>query len=192
MLALPMEARELFRWGMLADILGFYLPLLAIGSYVWRTFRDEAGVLGDAALLAIVVYVVLGLVGAAIEQAIVDPLAQLHAAGSDAVRAATESAWTSVAYGVQNGVWWCEGPVVFFWGAIVGAQLKRAGWSRWSLVLFALVQWGFGLFFVTGFFESLNGATEGLELIIVLLFPFWMLLFGWRLLRLPTQPVLSV
>lgn len=192
MLALPLEARELFRWGMLADILGFYLPLLAIGGYLWRAFREEAGVLGDMALLAVMVYVVLGIVGAAMEQAVVDPLAQLHASGGDAVRRATEAAWTSIAYGVQNGLWWCEGPLVFFWGGVVGTQLKRAGWGRGSLVLFEIVRWGFGLFFVAGFFESLNAIAEAAEFVIVLIFPLWMLLFGRRLLRRRPESIHSI
>lgn len=41
----------------------------------------------------------------------------------------------------------------------------------------------FGLFFVFGFFPDLGGLTEAMETVVVLLFPLWMLLFGWQLLR---------
>jgi hypothetical protein len=186
MLALPAETRDVFRWSMLADILGFYLPVLAIGGYLWRTFREEAGAFGDIAALAIVLYVMLGISGAAMQQAVLHPLARLHAGGDDTVRAATEATWTAVANAVQNGLWWCEGPLVFFWGLIVGSQLKKAGWGWFPLLLLRIVGWSFGLFFVFGFFPDLNALTELVETVVVLLFPLWMLLFGWQLLRRAT------
>ena len=45
MLALSAEGRDLFRWWMLADVLGFYLPFVAIGGYFLHTFREELGAL---------------------------------------------------------------------------------------------------------------------------------------------------
>ena len=183
MLTLSTQARDLFRFGMLADILGFYLPVLVIGGYLWHTFRDKAGALGDVAVLAILLYVVLGVVGAGMQQAALHPLARLHAGGDETVKAATEAAWTAIVYGAQRGLWWCEGPLVFFWGLIVGNQLRQAGWNRWFLVLLKIVGGCFGLFFLTGFFPELNELTDLLETIVVLLFPLWMLLFGWRLMR---------
>ena len=185
MLTLPTETRDLFRWGMLADILGFYLPVLVIGGYLWRTFRDGAGALGDMAALAIFLYVVLGVAGAAMQQAVLHPLARLHAGGDDSVKAATEAAWTAVVYAAQKGLWWCEGPIVLFWGLVVGGQLREAGWNRWFLLLLKVNGVCFGLFFVFGFFPERGALTELSETVVVLLFPLWMLLFGWQLLRGP-------
>jgi len=192
MLMRPTQELDLFRWAMLADILGFYLPVLVIGGYLWHAFRDKAGTLGDMAMLAVPVYVVVGIAGAAMQQAVLHPLADLHAAGGEAVKAATEASWTAVVYGSQKGLWWCEGPVVFFWGGVVGSQLRRAGWGRWFLALFAIIRWSFGLFFVTGFFAKLDGVTDALETIVVLLFPLWMLIFGCKLLRLLRSAPASV
>ena len=92
MLTASAQVREFFRWSMLADVLGFYLPLLIIGGYFWASFRDRAGALGDMAVLAIVVYVILGVAGASLQLAVLNPLASLHAEGGDAAKAAAEAA----------------------------------------------------------------------------------------------------
>ncbi|MEX5351644.1 hypothetical protein WCE02_09875 [Pseudomonas juntendi] len=189
MLTLPAEARQYFRLSMLADILGFYLPLLALGAYFWREFRDEAGVLGDMALLAIATYVVLGVTGASLQLSVLNPLAQLHLTGSEALRAGAEAAWTTIAVASQRGLWWCEGPVVLFWGIVVGRYLKNAGWGSSVLLPLKVVGWCFGLYFISGFFAALDLLTNALLVLVVLIFPFWMVLFGVQLrrraLRLP-------
>lgn len=185
MLALSAEVRDMFRWGMFADILGFYLPVLVIAAYLWHRFRDSAGVLGDMAVLAMVLYAVVGVGGAAMQLAILHPLAQLHASGDDATRAAAEAAWTTIAHASQKGLWWSEGPVVLFWGLVVGKQLRRAGWGRLSLLLLKVTGWCFGLFFLFGMFPGLNALMKAMLIIVVLIFPLWMLLFGVQLLRRP-------
>lgn len=185
MLALPAEARELFRLSMFADVLGFYLPLVVIGAYFWASFRERAGALGDMAVLAILIYVVLGITGASVQLAALNPLAQLHAEGGEAAKVAAEAAWTSIAVGSQKGLWWCEGPVVLFWGLIVGKHLKEAGWGKSILWPLTLVGWCFGLFFVTGFFSQLDELNRGLLIIVVLVFPMWLIMFGAQLLRGP-------
>jgi hypothetical protein len=185
MLSLPEQARDLFRWGMFADILGFYLPVLIIGAYLWHRFRDSAGMLGDVAVLAIALYVVVGVGGAAVQLAALHPLAQLHAGGGEVARAAAEAAWTAVAHASQKGLWWSEGPVVLFWGMVVGNQLRQAGWGKPVLLLLKVTGWCFGLFFLFGMFPALNGLMKAMLIIVVLIFPLWMLLFGRQLLRRP-------
>lgn len=186
MLGLPAETRDLFRWAMLADIMGFYLPVIAIAGYFWHRFRNEAGALGDMAALAIAVYVVVGVSGAAIQMSVLQPLAHLHQGGDEATKAAAETIWTALAHASQKGLWWSEGPLVLFWGTVVGQQLARAGWGRSVLIPLNVVGWSFGLFFLFEFFPSLDTLSELTGLIIILVFPLWMLLFGWQLLRQPT------
>ncbi|GLZ87012.1 hypothetical protein Pres01_30630 [Metapseudomonas resinovorans] len=183
MLTLSAEARQYFRLSMFADVLGFYLPLLAIGGYLWNRFRSEAGALGDMAVLAITTYVVLGVVGAGLQLAVLNPLAELHAAGGEAAKAAAETAWTTIAVGSQRGLWWCEGPVVLFWGLVVGGHLKRAGWGASILLPLKIVGWCFGLYFVAGFFRELEAFTAALLVVVVLIFPLWMVMFGVQLRR---------
>lgn len=183
MLTLPTETRDLFRWGMCLDVLGFYLPVVVIAAYLWNSFRAKTGALGDMAMLGIVIYAVVGIAGAAMQMSVLNPLAQLHAGGDDAVKAGAEAAWTAIAYASQKGLWWSEGPVVLFWGLVVGPQLKQAGWPKPILILLKITGWCFGLFFLVGMFAELNDLTELLLVIVVLIFPLWMLLFGWQLLR---------
>ena len=183
MLSLSTDARGLMRLSMLSDILGFYLPVIVIAGYLWNCFREEAGALGDMAVLAIVVYVVVGIGGAAIMTATLDPLARLHAGGDNVVMSATEAAWTAISYACQKGLWWIEGPLVLFWGLITVSTLKKAGWGRWSLLPMTIVGWCYALFFVFEFMTGMNDLAELFGTIGVVLFPLWMLLFGWRLLR---------
>jgi hypothetical protein len=183
MLGLPRETRDLFRTAMLCDILGFYFPFLIIAGFLWRVFREKAGALGDVAMLAIVVYVLVGIAGAAMLQAVLNPLAHLHAGGDDSVKSAAEAAWTSIAYAVQDGLWWLEGPVLLFWGLVISKLLKQTGWGWFSPLVLKVVAFGFGLFFLAGFFPQLGEISELLETLVVLLLPVWMLLFGWQLLR---------
>lgn len=190
MLGAPAQTREFFRLSMLADILGFYLPVLVIGGFLWHGFRKEAGALGDVAALAIALYVTLGVTGAALQLSVLNPLADAHAAGGETARAA-EVIWTSIAVGSQQGLWWCEGPVVLFWGLVVGGHLKRAGWGRSVLWPLGIVGWCFGLFFLAGFFPQLAAVSNALLVLVVLIFPMWMILFGSQLLRKPAGALLT-
>jgi hypothetical protein len=183
MLALPAGMRDLFRWGMCADILGFYLPVLAIGAYLWHRYRERTGAMGDMALLAITLYTVVGVAGASLQLAALHPLAQLYGGGNDAVRAAADAAWTAIAQASQRGLWWSEGPVVLFWGLVVGPQLGNEEWGRPRLFLLKATGWCFGLFFVCGMFDALTPLMKAMLVIVVLIFPAWMLSFGAQLLR---------
>lgn len=181
MLALPPDTRNLFRLSMLADIFGFYIAVLVIAGYFLHVFREELGALYNMIAFAVGLYAVLGISGAAMQLAIYHPLAQLYAGGDDATRSAAAAAWTTVANGTQNGLWWCEGPVVLFWAPIAANVLKNAGWR--GSILLKIVGWAFGLFFLFGFFPDLDALSNASEMVVVLVLPLWMVLFGWQLLR---------
>jgi len=183
MLALSTDARLFMRLSMLSDIFGFYFAVLVIAAFLWNRFRDEAGAWGDMAMLAIVVYAVVGISGAAILLATLDPLARLHAGGDEAVRSATEAVWTGIAYACQKGLWWVEGPLVLFWGLVTASQLKRAGWGRWSLLPLSIVGWSYALFFLLTFITGMADLGELFGTVGVLVLPVWMMLFGFKLLR---------
>jgi hypothetical protein len=183
MLTLPPETRSLFRWAMLTDVFGFYLPFLVIGGYLWHTFQEEAGALGHTAVMAVALFVTVGISGAVIQLAAIHPLALLQMDGDATAKAAAAAAWTTVANVAQRGLWWSEGPVFLFWTLVVGSQLKKAGWGR--AFLLKIVGLLMGVFFVLGLFPELNLVTSGVEMIVVSLLPLWMLLFGRQLLRHP-------
>ncbi|VWB50835.1 membrane protein [Burkholderia lata] len=181
MLSLPSETRDLFRLSMLADVFGFYLPVLVIGGYFLHVFKEELGALGYMVAFGIGLYAVLGVTGAALQLSVLDPLAQMHAGGDDATRAAAATAWATVANGTQSGLWWSEGPLVFFWAPIVANQLKKDGWH--GAFLLKIVAGFFAIIFVSGFFPEFEAVTGASEIVVVLVLPVWMVWFGWQLLR---------
>ena len=183
MLGFASDIRETYRWAMLCDVLGFYLPFLIVGGYFWSAYREEAGVWGDMAALAIGLHVALGAGGAAMLQAALQPLAHLHAGGDEVTRAATEAAWTGLANGVEKGLWWCEGPVLLFWALVVGHHLKAA--AKWRARMLQAIGVGYGLFFLFGFFPEAGDLTDLIEDLVVLASPVWMIWSGVRLLRQP-------
>jgi len=182
-LSLPGEVQEIYRLSMLTDILGFYLPSLVVGGYLWHIFRNDAGALGSVALLAIGFYATVGIIGASVQQAVITPLAHLYGSGDPSIKAAAEVTWTTIAHAVQYGLWWSEGFVVLFWGLVVGGQLKRTGWGWFSLLLLKLVGMSFTLFLIFGFFKSLDDLMKMMEMSFLVLYPLWLLIFGVRLLR---------
>ena len=188
MLALPAEGRDLFRWWMLADVLGFYLPFVAIGGYFVHTFREELGALREMIAIAVAVYIVCGIAGAVLQLSTIHPLAHVYASGDEGAKVEAGAVWTAIANATQNGFWWVEGPLVFFWTSIAARLLKKAGWH--GSFLLHIVGWGFGVFFVFGFFPSLAAVTDAGETVGVLALPLWMLTFGWQLLR--RAPALAV
>ena len=62
---------------------------------------------------------------------------------------------------------------------------QDAGWGKSILWPLSIVGWCFGLFFVCGFFQSLAVLTNLLLVVVVLIFPLWLLMFGSQLLRGP-------
>lgn len=181
MLSLPDGARDLFRWAMLADLFGFYLPILVFCGYFWRNHRADAGAFGDAAVLAMMLYVTVGIAGASIQQAVIHPLSQLYEAGDDAARAAATTAWTTLAHAAQGGLWWCEGPAVFLWSLVVGNRLGQAGWK--GSLLLRISGWFCGIFFLSAFFPRFDVIANASEMITASILPLWMIVFGWQLLK---------
>ncbi len=179
MLSLPEQTRDLFRWAMLVDIFGFYLPILVIGGYFWHAFGPRTGASVHVAVLAMAFYVTVGISGASIQQAVVHPLSQLYTAGDATTKAAAVTAWTTIAHAAQGGLWWCEGPAVLLWTLVVGKQLRMDGW-RGSLLL-QISGWSCGLFFLSGFFPSFGVLTSVSGMVVASMLPLWMIVFGWQL-----------
>lgn len=181
MLALPVQTRELFRWAMLADVFGFYLPFVAIGGGLWYGFREKAGAFGHMAALALAFYVTVGVCGAVVQLATIEPLSHLYIAGGLTEKAMASISWATVASLAQRGLWWSEAPAFFFWTVIVGRLLKQDGWG--GAILLRVIGSLAGLYFLSGCFAQLDTFTNGIEMVVVGLLPLWMILFGWQLLR---------
>ncbi|MDT4860474.1 hypothetical protein FQZ97_950410 [compost metagenome] len=179
-LALPVAAHTLFYSAMVLDTLGYYLAYLAIGGYLWSRLRSEHGAVMDMAVLCVVVYVILGVAGASIQFAAIGPLAAVHAAGDAAAKAASESAWLAIAQSAQNGLWLMEGPVMGFWGLVVGYAMRASGMAYGRLLMAAGAAYA-GVF-IAGVLGLAELATL-VQLIAIFLLPLWALLSGIHMLR---------
>lgn len=185
-LTMPSAAQNWFLAAMLTDSFGVYLPFLLIGGYLWSTLRPRFGTPIDMATLAIACYVLLGLAGTSMQIAALPALAEAHAAGDAMVRAATESAWLTVITTTQGGLWPMEGPLMAFWGIVVGRALLAGGARLGGLLV------GVGVLYGAYFVAVLVRAAEValvIELIMVGALTVWMLLTGASLLRKGDRPV---
>ena len=183
-LSLPASAHSMFHAAMVADSLGFYLAFLLIGGYLWSVLRAEHGALIDMAALCIVTYALLGVAGASVLFASVAPLAAMHAAGDLAVKAATEASWLAIATATQQGLWLMEGPVMGFWGLVMGKAMSASGmpYGRLLMVVGAL----YASVFVVGVLQ-LWAVAEVIQTAFLVLLPLWALLTGIALLRQPAN-----
>ncbi len=179
-LSLAPEAQQWFRVAMLTDAFGYYLPFFVVGGYLWSGLREEGGAAVDMAVLFLLLYVVLGVIGAAIQYAALPPLALAHEGGDLAVKAATEQAWAAVVFACQQGLWWMEGPLLPFWAFVMGPLLRRRGWGHGLLLMLC------GALYALAFVGSLVGADaylEPIQTLAIVLLPLWTLLIGIDLLR---------
>ena len=174
------SSAQWFRAGMLADSLGFYFSFVVVGGYLWSRFRSRGQARADMAVLAIVIYALLGIAGAVIQFATIDPLMAAHDSPDAAVRAGAESAWLAIVYATQRGLWWFEGPAMAIWALFTGSQLRGSGFKSWWLLVTAGLL--YAAYFVTGGFGALE-AMKLVEAVAVIILPLWLLVFGVALLR---------
>lgn len=179
-LNMPQRSVQWFRLGLLADSLGFYFSFVIVGGYLWSRFRARGQARADMAVIAIVIYALLGIAGAVIQFATIGPLMAAHDSPDTAVRAAAENAWLAIVYATQRGLWWFEGPAMAFWALFTGSQLRHSGFKSWWLLVMAGVL--YSAYFVTGGLGT-REAMKLVEAIAVLILPLWLLIFGVALLR---------
>ncbi len=179
MLAFSAEGQNLYRLSMWADILGWYLPFLAVGGYLWARMRQRVGVMADIAVSGLVAYAVLGIVGAAALTLSFAPLAELHAGGDPMSKAAAEAGWLALQHAAK-GVWNAEAPVFLLWAVAAAGFLRAEKWGFGRLLAFDA-----GLFALEFAFNlaGMRALGETTLMITLLVHPLWLFLFGTSLLR---------
>jgi hypothetical protein len=179
MIGYDAHAQNLYRLSMWADILGWYLPFLAVGGYLRERMRRHSGALADIALAALVAYAILGIVGAGMLHLTLPPLAGLHTSADPAIKAATESIWLAL-QNAASGIWAAEAPVLLLWGVAAVRVLRFEKWGYGRLLAFDL-----GVFAIE-FVFTLAGQRDLAEaalMLTLLIHPLWLFLFGISLLR---------
>ena len=180
MLAYSAESQNLYRLSMWADILGWYVPFLAVGGYLWQPMRQKLGALADIGLAGLIVYAVLGIAGAGLLSITLTPVAEL-AAGTPGAKPVADALWITLQRAAQ-GIWNAEAPVLLLWGIVAARFLRgeKRGFGRLltlDIFLFALE-----LAFNLGGWHDIG---ESILMITLVIHPLWLFLFGVSLLRQP-------
>lgn len=180
--ALTLSATDaaLFRLSMIADTFGFYLPVLALGTYLWRNLRSAGGLAIDIGILFLVISTLLGVAGAVLPIAVMAPLAELYATGNEAAMYAAGAAWVTAIQGSHHGLWIMEGPTLGFWALVNGRVLQRQGEKLGAPLM--LLGLGYMLYATLMFI----GADQIAQLGLLIMLPMQVVLiamFGIGLLR---------
>lgn len=174
-LVLSPEKIWMFRLGMLADTFGYYLPMLAIGGYLWSRLREKGGAAVDMAVLFLGVYVTLGVAGTSMQIAGLPALAGAHASPDVMVRVSSETAWLTLVNATERGLWWMEGPTLAFWGIVTGAAMRAQGMKFGRLLMLTAAL--YGVDFVLAF-VGMAEVSEYVEIFMLILLALWLLLMG--------------
>jgi hypothetical protein len=185
LLSVGADGASLSRWGMILEMLGFYLPLLPVALFLWRWLgpRDPDWVLFYTSCG--LGYILIGAIGAVILAAVHPPLISAYSQSSVEQRPALETVFSAVWNLVYGGMWNIVGELLAgIW--FVGVGLLLRGERR----IFSIVTMILG---ISALLDSLGMILnfEGLALlglsIYVVLAPIWALWLGIDLLRKPVQ-----
>ena len=185
LLSVGADGASLSRWGMILDMLGYYLPLLPVALFLWRWLgpRDPDWVLFYTSCG--LGYILIGAMGAVILAAVHPPLISAYAQASVEQRPALETVFSAVWNMVYGGMWNILGELLAgIW--FVGVGLLLRGERR----IFSIVTMILG---ISALLDSLGMILnfEGLALlglsIYVVLAPIWALWLGIDLLRKPVK-----
>jgi len=185
LLSVGADGASLSRWGMILDMLGYYLPLLPVALFLWRWLgpRDPDWVLFYTSCG--LGYILIGAIGAVILAAVHPPLISAYAQASVEQRPALETVFSAVWNMVYGGMWNILGELLAgIW--FVGVGLLLRGERR----IFSIVTMILG---ISALLDSLGMILnfEGLALlglsIYVVLAPIWALWLGIDLLRKPVK-----
>ncbi|MTK63335.1 MAG: hypothetical protein F8N15_02075 [Methanobacterium sp.] len=182
MLGFSQESQNLYRLSMWADILGWYLPFLAVGGYLWQPMRQRMGALADIGLTALTVYAVLGIAGAGLLNLTLMPLAELAARGPGD-RSTTEALWIALQSAAQ-GLWNAEAPALLLWGTVAARFLRGERWGFGRLLTLDLCLFAIEFALNLGGWRDLG---ETVQMATLVIHPLWLFLFGIALLRERTQ-----
>ena len=185
LLSVGADGANLSRWGMIVDMLGYYLPLLPVALFLWRWLRSRNP---DWVLFYTscgLGFILIGAIGAVILAAVHPPLINAYAQASVEQRPVLETVFSAVWNMVYGGMWNILGELLAgIW--FVGVGLLLRGERR----IFSIVTMILG---ISALLDSLGMILnfEGLALlglsIYVVLAPIWALWFGIDLLRKPVQ-----
>jgi hypothetical protein len=185
MLSIGAGGANLLRWGMILDMLGYYLPLLPVALFLqhWLSPRSPSWV--RFYTICGLGYIFIGAIGAATLAAVQLPLINLYAQASADQRYVLETIFSTIWNMVFGGIW------NMLEALLVGVWFLGIGWLlRTERRIFSIVSIILG---TSALLDSL-GMILNIEVIFLLgaaiyvfLAPFWALWLGIDLLRKPVE-----
>jgi len=184
-LAVGADGANLLRWGMILDMLSYYLPLLPVALFLWRWLRSRNP---DWVLFYTscgLGYILIGAIGAAILAAVHPPLINAYTQASVEQRPVLETVFSAIGNMVYGGIWnILEVLLAGIWFLGIGLLLRgeRRLFSIFSIILgISALLGSLGVILSVEALNLFGGTIYGL------LAPVWALWIGIDLLRKPVQ-----
>jgi hypothetical protein len=183
-LSIGTDGARLLRWGLILDMLSYYLPLLPVALFLWRWLRSRNP---DWVLFYTscgLGYILVGAIGAAILAAVHPPLISAYTQASVEQRQVLEAVYSASGNIVYGGMWGIlEVLLAGIWFLGIGLLLRG---ERHLFSIFSVILGISALLGLLGVILSIE-AISLLGVIYGLLAPIWALWLGIDLLRKPVQ-----
>jgi hypothetical protein len=184
-LSVGVDGANLLRWGLILDMLGYYLPLLPIALFIQHWFRVKNPIWARFYTTCALGYILIGATGAVTLAVVQSPLINAYAQASTEQRALLETTFGAIWNIVYGGMWNILGELlVGIWFFGIGLLLRS------ERRVFGIVTMIVGVSALVDSFGNIVGieslALVGLSIYIILA-PIWALWFGIDLLRKPVQ-----
>ena len=183
-LSVGTDGARLLRWGMILDMLVYYLPLLPLALFLWRWLRARGPNWVLFYTSCGLGYILIGAIGAVILAAVHPPLINAYAQATVEQRYVLETVFRTIWNMVYRGIWSIlDELLVGVWFLGIGLLLRgeQRLFSIFSIILgiSALLGWLGIILDIEAL--ALLGAIYGL------LVPVWALWLGIDLVRKPVQ-----
>ncbi len=184
-LSVGVNGANLLRWGLILDMLGYYLPLLPIALFIQHWFKSKNPIWVHFYTICGLGYILIGAVGAVALAVVQPPLINAYAQASVEQRPMLETVFRAIWNIVYGGMWNILGEL------LVGIWFLGVGWLlRSERRAFSIITIIVGISALVDSFGNILGieslALVGLSVYIILA-PIWALWFGIDLLRKPVQ-----
>jgi hypothetical protein len=159
---------ELFRWGAVLDLFGYYLPTAVIAYVLWRQLRPRNPVIADLSTLAGVGFALAGGAGAAVLAVFGPMLMHDYTEASPTDRVVITAQFTAMTEVIMRSIWqFLDGILIGAWWLGVGLLLRadRPRLSVLTLMLAAVA--------AVGAFVNLVGLSLVRDVLLGVLFILW-------------------
>jgi uncharacterized protein DUF4386 len=183
-LAVGADGANLLRWGMILDMLSYYLPLLPVALFLWRWLRARNPNWVLFYTSCGLGYILIGAIGAVILAAVHPLLISAYAQASVEQRPVLETVFSVIGNMVYRGMWSILGELLagtWFLGIGLLLRSERRIFSIFSIILGISALLGSLGVILDIEAIALLGAIYGL------LAPIWALWLGIDLIRKPVQ-----